>query len=211
MPINIIIFDDNADRCDSLSALLQLTGDMHCLGMFPDCSHVEEQVAALQPDIVLMDIDMPNVDGIEGLKRIRAQFPAVKVLMQTVFEQNEKIFDSIRNGATGYILKTEPPERILNAIRDVYNGGATMTPSVAVQVLQFFQEKPAAKQQDYELSQREKEVLKLLSDGNSYKMIASKLDITYFTVNAHLKKIYEKLHVHSAGEALAVAYREKLV
>ena len=211
MPIKIAIYDDNADRCDSLFALLQLTADMQCLGMFPDCSHVEEQVASLQPDIVLMDIDMPNVDGIEGLKRIRASFPSVKVLMQTVFEQNEKIFDSIRNGATGYILKTEPPERILNAIRDVYNGGATMTPSVAVQVLQYFQDTPGTKQQDYQLSVREKEVLKLLSDGNSYKMIAGKLDITYFTVNAHLKKIYEKLHVHSAGEALAVAYREKLV
>jgi DNA-binding NarL/FixJ family response regulator len=211
MPIKIAIYDDNADRCDSLSALLQLTADMQCLGMFPDCSRVEEQVASLQPDIVLMDIDMPNVDGIEGLKRIRARFPSVKVLMQTVFEQNEKIFDSIRNGATGYILKTEPPERILNAIRDVYNGGATMTPSVAVQVLQYFQDSPGTKQQDYQLSVREKEVLKLLSDGNSYKMIAGKLDITYFTVNAHLKKIYEKLHVHSAGEALAVAYREKLV
>ncbi len=211
MPVRIIIYDDNADRCDSLSALLQLTPDMQCLGMFPDCSHVEQQVTELQPDIVLMDIDMPNVDGIEGLKRIRAQFPPVKVLMQTVFEQNEKIFDSIRNGATGYILKTESPERILNAIRDVHNGGATMTPSVAVRVLQFFQDTRTTKQQDYQLSIREKEVLKLLSDGNSYKMIAGKLDITYFTVNAHLKKIYEKLHVHSAGEALAVAYREKLV
>ena len=211
MPVRIIIYDDNADRCDSLSALLQLTPDMQCIGMFPDCSRVEQQVTELQPDIVLMDIDMPNVDGIEGLKRIRAQFSSVKVLMQTVFEQNEKIFDSIRNGATGYILKTESPERILNAIRDVHNGGATMTPSVAVRVLQFFQDTQTVKQQDYQLSIREKEVLKLLSDGNSYKMIAGKLDITYFTVNAHLKKIYEKLHVHSAGEALAVAYREKLV
>jgi DNA-binding NarL/FixJ family response regulator len=158
-----------------------------------------------------MDIDMPNVDGIEGLKRIHSLNPAIKVIMQTVFEQNQKIFESIRNGAAGYILKTEPPERILNAIRDVYNGGATMTPAVAVKVLQFFYEETVTRQFDYALSEREKSVLKLLSDGNSYKMIAQKLGVTYFTVNAHLKSIYDKLNVHSAAEAIALAYRDKLV
>jgi len=191
---------------------MQMTADMECLAMFTDCSVVEEQMAALQPDIVLMDIDMPNVNGIEGLKRIRSQFPDVKVLMQTVFEENEKIFDSIRNGAAGYILKTESPERILNAIRDVNNGGATMTPSVAVKVLRYFHEESSSQNTDnYHLSEREKTVLKLLSDGNSYKMIAGQLGISYFTVNAHLKAIYEKLHVHSAPEAIAIAYRNKLV
>ena len=132
--------------------------------------------------------------------------------MQTVFEQHETIFESIRLGATGYILKTELPDRILEAIRNVHEGGAMMTPSVAVKVLQYFQhETILLPRTDYELSEREKEVLKLLADGNSYKMIAGKLAITYFTVNAHLKKIYEKLQVHSAGEAVAMALRQKLV
>lgn len=193
-------------------ALLAMTPNLECAGSFADCSCVEEQVSHLQPDVVLMDIDMPNVDGIEGLKIIHQKFPLVKVLMQTVFEQNEKIFDSIRYGATGYILKTEAPGRILEAIEQVYNGGAIMTPSVALKVLHFFQQDmPVKPTQQFNLSERENEVLKLLADGNSYKMIAAKLSITYYTVNAHLKKIYEKLQVHSASEAVSVALRNSLV
>lgn len=210
--IKVLIYDDNTDRRESLSALLSLADGLVSCGSFPDCSHVTEEVGSLKPDVVLMDIDMPNVDGIEGLTLIHRYFPTVRVLMQTVFEQNEKIFESLRHGAAGYILKTEPPARIVEAIKQVYEGGAIMTPSVAVKVLGYFQQE--IKQQpanDFELSEREKEVLKLLADGNSYKMIASRLSITYYTVNAHLKKIYEKLQVHSASEAVSVALRNSLV
>ena len=210
--INVLIYDDNADRRESLSALLVLSDGVNCCGSYPDCSSVEEDVKVLNPDVVLMDIDMPNVNGIEGLKIIHRIFPEVKVLMQTVFEQNEKICESLRHGAAGYILKTEPPSRIIEAIHQVYEGGAIMTPSVAVKVLGYFQQEIQAKAPvNYELSDREKEVLKLLADGNSYKMIASRLSITYYTVNAHLKKIYEKLQVHSASEAVSVALRNSLV
>ena len=210
--IKVLIYDDNADRRESLSALLLLAEGLHCCGSFPDCTNVEEEVKAYHPDVVLMDIDMPNVNGIDGLKIIHRIYPGVKVLMQTVFEQNEKIFDSLRHGAAGYILKTEPPARIIEAIHQVYEGGAIMTPSVAVKVLGYFQQELQAKiPVKYELSDREKEVLKLLADGNSYKMIASRLSITYYTVNAHLKKIYEKLQVHSASEAVSVALRNSLV
>ncbi len=210
--IKVLIYDDNADRRESLSALLTLSEGLVCCGSFPDCSNVAEEVKTLLPDVVLMDIDMPNVNGIEGLKIIHLQFPGVRVLMQTVFEQNDKIFDSLRYGAAGYILKTEPPSRIIEAIHLVYEGGAIMTPSVAVKVLHYFQQEvPATKPVLFDLSEREKEVLKLLADGNSYKMIASRLEITYFTVNAHLKKIYEKLQVHSASEAVSVALRNSLV
>ena len=210
--INVLIYDDNADRRESLSALLALSDGLVCCGSFPDCSNVSEEVRTLCPDVVLMDIDMPNVDGIEGLKVIHHQFPGVRVLMQTVFDQNEKIFESLRHGAAGYILKTEPPARIIEAIHQVFEGGAIMTPSVAVKVLLYFQQEvPEKKPIQFDLSDREKEVLKLLADGNSYKMIASRLEITYFTVNAHLKKIYEKLQVHSASEAVSVALRNSLV
>ena len=111
--IKVLIYDDNADRRESLSVLLSLSPGLDCLGSFPDCSNVEEEIRTLSPDVVLMDIDMPIVNGIEGLQIIHRVFPGVKVLMQTVFEENEKIFESLRYGAAGYILKTEPPYRIL--------------------------------------------------------------------------------------------------
>lgn len=210
--IRILIYDDNADRRESLGMLLGLETGMEVAGTFPDCRTVAEQVGRLQPDVVLMDIDMPEVDGIAGLKIIKTEFPGVKVLMQTVFEQNDKIFESVRNGASGYILKTEAPARIPEAIRIVQEGGAIMTPSVAEKLLLYFRQESAVTQKtDFGLSERETEVLRLLADGNSYKMIAARLSVTYFTVNAHLKKVYEKLQVHSASEAIAVALRSKLV
>src|SRR5574343_29939 len=132
--IRVLIYDDNPDRRESLLALLSLADDMEGVGAFPDCSEVDEQIDLYSPDIVLMDIDMPNVNGIEGLKMIQSKKSRSKVLMQTVFEENDKIFDCIRNGATGYILKSEPPVKILEAIRNVYEGGAIMTASVAVKV-----------------------------------------------------------------------------
>ena len=210
--IKVLIYDDNADRRESLSVLLSLSLGLDCLGRFTDCSNGEEEIRTLTPDGGLMDIDLHNENGIEGLQVIHRVFPGVKVLMQAVFEENEKIFESLRYGAAGYILKTEPPYRILEAIQQVYDGGAIMTPSVAVKVLLYFQQEvPQKKPLRFDLSERELEVLKLLADGNSYKMIASRLDITYYTVNAHLKKIYEKLQVHSASEAVSVALRNSLV
>lgn len=211
--IKVLVYDDNSDRRESLLALLSLADDMECLGAFPDCSFVADHMNIYDPDIVLMDIDMPLINGIEGLKIIQSKKVKAKVLMQTVFEENEKIFESIRYGATGYILKSEPPIKILEAIRNVQAGGAIMTASVAIKVLQYFQntQTKTASKEDYGLSDREIEVLRLLSDGNSYKMIAAHLGVTYFTINAHLKKIYEKLQVHSASEAIAIAIRQKLV
>ena len=213
MPVTrVLIYDDNADRRESLSILLGIDPGLQVVGAFPDCTLVAEQVASLKPDVVLMDIDMPEVDGIAGLKIIKAGFPGVKVLMQTVFEQNEKIFESVRNGASGYILKTEAAQRIPEAIRIVQEGGAIMTPSVAEKLLHYFRNDPLpAPKKDFGLSDREAEVLRLLSEGNSYKMIAARMAVTYFTVNAHLKKVYEKLQVHSSGEAIALARRSNLL
>jgi len=155
------------------------------------------------PDVVLMDINMPETDGIEGLKIIKKSWPHIKVLMQTVFDDTEKVFECIRNGASGYILKKDPPQRILQAIQEVYDGGAVMNPGIAIKVLEYFQ--PA--REGNPLSRRETEVLKLLSEGMSYKMVADKLFLSFNTVNTHIKHIYEKLHVSSLGEAIAYYYR----
>jgi DNA-binding NarL/FixJ family response regulator len=205
-----VIYDDNQQRRDSLKALLSLTEGMVCVADFPDCSHVLEDMQNFFPDVVLMDIEMPNVDGINGVSVIKKKFPDIRIIMQTVFEDDEKIFASLKAGAEGYILKNASAEKITQSIEEVYQGGAYMTPSVALRVMQYFNI-PVKQNEEYHLTVKEKEVLKYLSDGNSYKMVADKLGISYFTVNAHIKKIYEKLHVHSLGEAVSLAIKNNIV
>jgi DNA-binding NarL/FixJ family response regulator len=208
--IRLVIYDDNAQRRDSLKALLSLTDGMQCVGDFPDCSNVLEEIEELYPDVVLMDIEMPNVNGISGAGLIKKAHPDVHVVMQTVFEDAEKIFASLQAGAEGYILKTASAEKITQCIEEVYQGGAYMTPSVARRVMQHFVQ-PALKQDTHGLTDKELQVLMLLSEGLSYKMVADRLGISYFTVNSHVKRIYHKLHVHSLGEAVALAHKSRIV
>ena len=155
------------------------------------------------PDVVLMDINMPEVDGLEGLHLIKTKYPAIKVLMQTAYDDSEKIFTSIKNGASGYILKNDKPQKILQAIEEVYEGGAVMNPAIALKVLNYF--KPSDKKSP--LSPKENEVLAALAEGMSYKMVADKLGVSYTTINTHTKRIYEKLHISSLGEAIAWFYK----
>ncbi len=208
--IRLVIYDDSLQRSESLIALLSLTEGMQCIAAFPDCSNVKADMEQFQPDVVLMDIEMPNVDGISGVSIIKKNFPHIRIIMQTVFEDEEKIFASLQAGAEGYILKKASAEKITQSIEEVYQGGAYMTPSVALRVMHYFN-KPIQQKEEYKLTPKEKEVLKFLSDGLSYKMVADKLGISYFTVNAHIKKIYEKLHVHSLGEAVSLALKNNIV
>ena len=209
--IKVIMFDDNDSLRDSISMLLQDTPDFTLIDAYSHCLDVIDNIKKTQPDVVLMDIDMPGMNGIEGVRLIRNHFPTVQILMLTVFEDEEKVFAAIKAGAGGYILKNAEPKQLLAAISEVYNGGAPMTPIIAKKVLHQFQHlQPEEIKEDYHLSLREKEVLNLLVDGLSYKMIASKLNITYDTVRAHMKKIYEKLHVTSMTEAVAKAINQKL-
>lgn len=206
-----MIYDDNASRRESLDLLLQSYNDFIVQGAFNDCSNVEDEINSLQPDIVLMDIEMPNVDGISGVKIINRLFPNVKVIMQTVFEDDEKIFDALRFGASGYILKKTDPNKIIEAIREVMNGGSPMTPSIATRVLKFFRDKGAVDTQNFGLTTREMDILQHLVDGKSYKMISSDLNISYHTVNSHVKKIYDKLQVNSVSEAVSKALQQKII
>jgi DNA-binding NarL/FixJ family response regulator len=210
MATRVIIFDDSKDRRDSLRYLLEMYDDMECVGLFEDCTDAIENVDESKPDVVLMDIEMPGVNGIEGVKRIKQKFPNVLVLMQTVYEDDDNLFESIKAGASGYLLKKSDPERIIGAIREVVQGGAPLSPNMALKMLRFFQSTPATQNQ-YALTEREKNVLGLLVDGLSYKMIADKEHISFHTVNAHIRKIYEKLHVHSLAEAVSKALKEKLL
>jgi DNA-binding NarL/FixJ family response regulator len=210
--IQVVVFDDNANRRNSLQLLINSTDGMNCSGIFPDCREVVNNISKCKPDVVLMDIDMPNVNGIEGLKLIREHFPSIRILMQTVFDDDEKIFAAIYAGADGYLLKKAHPIKLIEGILEVMQGGAPMTPSVARQVLNLFNGKHRKKSStDFNLSERETEILSLLVKGMSYKKIADTCNISTSTVNSHIQKIYEKLHVHSATEAVSKALGENLI
>ncbi len=203
MKIRIFIYDDSIERRDSLKSLLGLNGDFIVVGEAANCANAIQDIEDFYPDVVLMDINMPEVDGLEGLKRIKSSHPEVKVLMQTAYDDSDKIFSSLKNGASGYILKNDKPQRILQAIEEVYGGGAVLNPAIAQKVLDYF--KPA--QQQTPLSPKEHEVLCALAEGLSYKMVADKLGVSYSTINSHTKRIYEKLHISSLGEAIAYYYQ----
>ncbi|HEX7755288.1 MAG TPA: response regulator transcription factor [Niabella sp.] len=210
--IKVAVFDDNAYRRESLNMLINASPRMTCTGTFFDCSNVITDVRKADPDIVLMDIDMPNVNGIEGVKIIKVNFPHVQLLMQTVFEDDDKIFASICAGASGYILKKSPPAQLLQAIEDVYNGDAAMTASIAKKVLNAFQKNiffEAGPETD--LTVREKEILNLLVKGYTRKMVASACNLSIHTVNTHIKNVYEKLQVNSVSEAVVKALNQKLL
>jgi len=212
MAIRIFVYDDNKGRQEALKLLIANSDDMEFVGARENCNTVEDDINGMQPDVVLMDIDMPGVNGIEGLKRIRKCAPDIFIIMQTVFEDEEKIFAAIHAGAHGYFLKKTPPGKLIEGIRDVLEGGAPMTPSVARKVLEMFQQQPTnTVTNHFDLTSREVEILSMLTKGMSYKMIADAGGITFHTVNSHLKKIYEKLHVHSATEAVAKAIDQRLI
>ncbi len=210
--IRVVVFDDNKPRRELLQLLLNSSDGLTCIAAFEDCRDIVKNISSNTPDLVLMDIDMPHVNGIEGMKLIKQYFPRVKIMMQTIFEDDEKIFDAIMAGADGYILKKTTPVRLLEAITDIMNGGSPMTSTVARKVLQLFMSKNRrTNTMDFDLTDREQEILGLLVKGLSYKMIAARCNISYTTVNSHIKHIYEKLHVNSGTEAVAKAIEYKIV
>lgn len=212
LEIKVAIFEDNKTLRDSLNVLIDGSPGFACTGSFPDCRKVLKDIEGSEPNVVLMDIEMPGISGIEAVQIIKQKFPLVQILMQTVFEDDDKIFASICAGASGYLLKKTPPSKILDAIKETAEGGAPMTPSVAAKVLQMFQKQGAQTPVEFiDLSDREKQVLHCLVTGDSYKMIAAACYISIDTVKSHIKNIYQKLHVNSKSEAVAKAIRQKLV
>lgn len=209
--IRVAIFDDNSAFASSLELLLKDSDDYLFVGAYQNALNTLPKVAKSKPDVIIMDIKMPEVSGIEAVKIIKKEHPNIQIMMQTVFEDDDKVFAAICAGASGYILKGTSPDKILEAIADVYTGGSPMSPSIARKVLSFFQSQQTAQPEFYDLSKREKEILKYLVEGHSYKMIAEACFISFNTVNAHLRKIYDKLHVNSSQEAISKALRQKIV
>lgn len=212
MEIKVAVFEDNKTLRESLRKLVDTEEDMICTGASADANNLVRDVQLASPDVVLMDINMPGISGIEAVQIIREKFPTVRILMQTVFEENDKIFAAVCAGASGYMLKKTTPKKMIEAIRETNSGGAPMTASVATKVLQMLrQQSLETKTELFDLSDREKEILALLVKGKSYKAVASECFISIDTVSTHVRHIYDKLHVHSKSEAVAKAIFQKLV
>jgi len=215
MDIRVAIFEDNQLFREAMQAILNGTAGYTCCGAYPDGQQLSAKLERSKPDVVLMDIEMPGISGIEATRLIRSQFPEVKVLIQTVFNDSERIFQALCAGASGYILKNDQPGKYLESISEVYNGGAPVSMAVAVKLLGFFANKNVIlitpTNEDYQLTNREKELLNLMIEGHNYKTIAEKTYISYDTVRTHVRHIYKKLHVACRNEAIMKAIQHGVV
>jgi DNA-binding NarL/FixJ family response regulator len=205
----IIIFEDNNGLRKGLEELLQLTDEFVVIAAYDNCMQAEQQVKENTPDVILMDIDMPGRTGIEAVKLIRSFNKDVQIIMLTVFDDSTHVFDAICAGASGYLLKKNVSEKLIPSIKEVLDGGAPMSPSIAKMVVNSMQQSTATN--IYNFNEKEKVILSLLCKGNSYKMIADETGYAFETIRSYIKKIYEKLQVHSATEAVSKAIKERLV
>ncbi len=208
--IRIVIYEDNDPLRRSMQLLLMTHSSYEVTGSFGHAGRVEEEMDLLQPELVIMDIDMPGRSGMEALQLIKQKHPEILVVMHTVFGEDEKLFASLCMGASGYILKKTSPDKFMQYIQEALEGGAPFSPLIASRVLQTFRQQPV-QQPDFPVSPRELQVLALLVKGYSYKLIAAELKISLDTVRKHIGQIYSKLHVSCGTEAVALAIRRGMV
>jgi DNA-binding NarL/FixJ family response regulator len=210
MPLNIAIFEDHENLRSSLQMFIAGFTTYQVTGSYGDATNIIAKLKLSQPDVVLMDIDMPGISGIDAVKEVRQLLPECVIIMQTIHDDEQKIFDSLKAGAHGYLTKDTKPVELMQAIDEAVAGGSPMTPGIARKVTAHFKQQPL-NDNDFNLSEREKEILQQLGNGKSYKMIASDLFIAYETVHSHIRRIYQKLHVSSLAEALGVAFRKNII
>jgi len=209
--ITVAIVEDDVGTREGLERILFDTPGFHCAGAFESCESAIPRVLDSQPDVVLMDINLPGMSGIEGARRLTAQDHDIKIIMLTVYQDDEKIFQSICAGALGYLLKRTPKEMLLSAICEVHNGGSPMNAGIARRVIQLFKQTASPRSTQTVLTPREIDIVVALVDGCSYKMVADREKISVETVRNHIKSIYTKLQVHSKSEAVAKALKQRIV
>jgi DNA-binding NarL/FixJ family response regulator len=209
--IKVTIVEDHHKFRECLEFLLNNTEGYACAGSFRTMEEALDKIGYALPDLVLLDIGLPGMSGIEGVKLLKERYPDLLVLMNTVFDDDERIFDALCGGACGYLLKKTPPAQLLESVKQAVAGGAPMSPDVARRVIRLFREIHPPDRADYHLTPHEVRLLQLLSDGHSYKSAAAQLNVTAKTISFHLQNIYRKLQVHSKSEAVSKALRNRLI
>ena len=209
--IKVAIVEDRREIRDGLAMLIGGTEGFRCTGSFRSMEEALSKISFDVPDIVLCDIQLPGMSGIEGMRILKERYPTMLLLMLTVYDDDERIFDALCAGACGYLLKKTPPVRLLESLREAVEGGSPMSPEVARRVIALFRDIRPPERADYELTPHETRLLKLLVEGHNYKTAALELNVSINTVSFHMRRIYEKLQVHSKSEAVATALRDRLV
>ena len=210
-PIKVAIIEDRREIREGLGTLINFTEGFECVGLY---NSMEEAIASIRhrmPNVILSDIGLPGMDGIEGVKIIKEKYPQIVILMLSVYEDDERIFHALCAGAVGYLLKKTPPTKILESLREAMSGGAPMSPEVARRVITVFKDYSPPGRVDYDLTPHEIRLLKLLVEGHTYKSAADQLNVTSNTIAFHLKNIYDKLQVHSKTEAVAKALQNQII
>jgi len=209
--ITVAIVEDQRDIRDALAMLINGTAGYRCIGAYPSMEAALDRIGVDTPDVALCDIGLPGMSGIQGIRILRERHPDLSVLMLTVYDDDDRIFEALCAGACGYLLKRTPPARLLDSLREAVTGGAPMSPEVAGRVIALFREIRPPERADYDLTPHESRLLKLLVEGHNYTTAAEELGVSYNTVKFHMRHIYEKLQVHSKSEAVAKAMREGLI
>jgi DNA-binding NarL/FixJ family response regulator len=210
-PIDVLIVEDQRDIRDGLARLIDRAVGFRCIGRYGSMEGALAEHLSDPPAVALLDIGLPGISGIAGIELLKARYPSVLVLMITVHDDDERIFDAMCAGACGYLLKKTPPEKLLESVREVVAGGAPMSPEVARRVVQLFRKFQPPERADYHLTPYELRVLGMLVDGHNYKTAAAELGLTVHAVSFHMRHVYEKLRVHSKAEAVARALRQRLL
>lgn len=210
-PISTMIIEDQRDLREALSTLINYTPGFKCTGAFRS---MEEAIARIRhdvPDVVLSDIGLPGMSGIEGIRILKEQHPQLIILMLSVYDDDERIFDALCAGASGYLLKHTPPLKLLEALKEAVTGGAPMSPEIAMKVIKLFRDIRPPERVDYELTPHETRLLKLIVEGHNYTTAAEELGVKFSTIKFHMQNIYDKLQVHSKSEAVSKALRDRIV